>query len=717
MKLNKILTICLFLFMICFSTCLTTKAAGNLSFTKGDDIASSQIVEGVTWKKYKATSNMDDGTAGNQVVNVTTIAPGAVHLVCWTNLGESHVKMTNILDTIKNYEASHPNMMVVAAVNDDYFLINSTGDMVNPCAIEGAVIKTNTMASQYYGMGLQDEGGYKLTTRGGSLPVSENYYLTIYDSSKINVIKEVELDRVNEMPQDGETSFYFKAAEAPITNGVGFSVTPVNDVKIDTVKYFKGNVSDRVTSLGPSYGTIITTNEEIASLLDGKNQITVTKKPGGDFEGYTNVCGIASQFLLDGEVLSNEEIRDQSVDYIATRAPRTTIGFKADGTMVMMTIDGRQPQDDMYGVTLRENALALINEGCKQGFNIDGGGSTTMAVLLNGKMTVVNSPSDDTQHTGALRSDSDFILAVVPKTEMTLSHNETEQADGRITLSGSFDITCLNGFTYESTEVYVNGNATGQSADSFTINNLEKGHEYNLCVYMTYKVGQASYTRPFGGENIILDGQSTYQKSAPSNPKMTFEKTATGFVGKFSIDDESNAITKVNIKNGQANAVVYKVADGYEVRIFASLTKTYTFSVSYTYRLGLNEVYDVEVSEPYVYEFDKDAPQVTQYTYKFVVDGKVVKEQKADEGSDIIAPEDPTKEGYEFKGWDKEVGKLMEDITFTALFEEVKEPIEDDPEPEKKPSTGGMNCSFGAYFASSIIAAMSLTAILIKRKH
>ncbi|MFR9176611.1 MAG: InlB B-repeat-containing protein [Acutalibacteraceae bacterium] len=60
------------------------------------------------------------------------------------------------------------------------------------------------------------------------------------------------------------------------------------------------------------------------------------------------------------------------------------------------------------------------------------------------------------------------------------------------------------------------------------------------------------------------------------------------------------------------------------------------------------------------------------YTATFYVDGVVHATVQAKVGEQIVAPKDPAKEGYIFKGWDKEVGKMgVEDITFTAQFEKA----------------------------------------------
>ena len=66
------------------------------------------------------------------------------------------------------------------------------------------------------------------------------------------------------------------------------------------------------------------------------------------------------------------------------------------------------------------------------------------------------------------------------------------------------------------------------------------------------------------------------------------------------------------------------------------------------------------------------ALEVMTYNAIFTVDGTQYEVVPTKVGEQIVAPKDPAKEGYVFKGWDKEVGKMgVEDITFTAQFEEA----------------------------------------------
>ena len=66
------------------------------------------------------------------------------------------------------------------------------------------------------------------------------------------------------------------------------------------------------------------------------------------------------------------------------------------------------------------------------------------------------------------------------------------------------------------------------------------------------------------------------------------------------------------------------------------------------------------------------ALEVMTYNAIFTVDGAQYEVVPTKVGEQIVAPKDPAKEGYVFKGWDKEVGKMgVEDITFAAQFEKA----------------------------------------------
>ncbi|MBP9924652.1 MAG: phosphodiester glycosidase family protein [Cyclobacteriaceae bacterium] len=70
------------------------------------------------------------------------------------------------------------------------------------------------------------------------------------------------------------------------------------------------------------------------------------------------------------------------------RHPRTAIGYMNDSTLVMMVVDGRQVAS--VGVTLTELAEIMLNVGCYEAVNLDGGGSSAMVAADE----VVNIPVD-----------------------------------------------------------------------------------------------------------------------------------------------------------------------------------------------------------------------------------------------------------------------------------------------------------------------------------
>jgi len=74
-----------------------------------------------------------------------------------------------------------------------------------------------------------------------------------------------------------------------------------------------------------------------------------------------------------------------------TPAPRTLAGVRRDGTLLLVTIDGRTSRS--AGATLREAARVMRSLGARQALALDGGGSTTMTVGRR----VVNTPSDGRQ--------------------------------------------------------------------------------------------------------------------------------------------------------------------------------------------------------------------------------------------------------------------------------------------------------------------------------
>lgn len=84
--------------------------------------------------------------------------------------------------------------------------------------------------------------------------------------------------------------------------------------------------------------------------------------------------------------------------FAPVRHPRTIVGVASHGRrLLLITIDGRQPGYSV-GTTNRESARIALELGATEAINLDGGGSTTMAIVRHRadsrRIEVVNRPSD-----------------------------------------------------------------------------------------------------------------------------------------------------------------------------------------------------------------------------------------------------------------------------------------------------------------------------------
>lgn len=143
----------------------------------------------------------------------------------------------------------------------------------------------------------------------------------------------------------------------------------------------------------------------------------LTKFAVGD--KVTLTVGAADQRLTEavwavggGDILIQDGAVTDSTGWDASvansRNPRTAVGFKADGTVVLYAIDGRRSSYS-NGLTLSDLAQELLELGCVGALNMDGGGSTTFLFREpdGDEYSIVNSPSD-----GSARKCSTFLYLV-----------------------------------------------------------------------------------------------------------------------------------------------------------------------------------------------------------------------------------------------------------------------------------------------------------------
>jgi len=110
-------------------------------------------------------------------------------------------------------------------------------------------------------------------------------------------------------------------------------------------------------------------------------------------------CAVSGReiFLRDGELseLSLCEV------FASACHPRTTVGIREDGTVIIMVVDGRLP-DISNGASVIDLGRMMQTLGAKKAINIDGGGSSTFLINIDGEMTMLNRPADLVRPTEAL---------------------------------------------------------------------------------------------------------------------------------------------------------------------------------------------------------------------------------------------------------------------------------------------------------------------------
>ena len=121
--------------------------------------------------------------------------------------------------------------------------------------------------------------------------------------------------------------------------------------------------------------------------------VTVSTSVTAGWKDVVEAIGGRESLVEDGAV----GIRPVST-FTTDVHPRTAVGIRSDGRLLLATVDGRQPGYSV-GMTAADLAAMLIAEGVVQAIMLDGGGSTTALVRRPGDVeaTLVNRPSDGFQ--------------------------------------------------------------------------------------------------------------------------------------------------------------------------------------------------------------------------------------------------------------------------------------------------------------------------------
>ena len=259
-----------------------------------------------------------------------------------------------------------------------------------------------------------------------------------------------------------------------------------------------------------------------------------------------------------------------------SEAPRSVVGIKPDGTVVIMLNDGRQSPYSA-GMSMYELAEVMLDLGCSFAVNCDGGGSSTYLSQRPGEeLKVNNSPSDGGERpttTGIL-----FISTAPANGEFYKAHISTEDTYYTPNSEVQFDAI---GTDMGGTEVEIPADAVWQLSDpSFgTIDNnglfVSNGKEGEVTAQIVYNgevVGSATInivipeinfkneTIVIGYENSMVlpievttnEGRNTVTYK-PGDIVYTLSDAGLGTI----VGDEFTACSEsTGLKNGTLTAVI-----------------------------------------------------------------------------------------------------------------------------------------------------------------
>ena len=383
------------------------KYHNDFSYSRINDASYSVAAAYNAGGSANSSGPLEYGTYYTQNVNVLEIPKDSgVNIVAYANIKLGAWTLTAVKASIARYEEAHPDEKVIAAINGDYFDINSeknyprtsTGGTVS----NGNYYKVN---SGWKSIGFKNDAD-GLSMKGNILPtVSSHAFLEILDENE-NVIYSKEVDKINEKAEGSEVSAYFpmyNANHAVIKNDLtdiilitGDEIAPFSTSSV----YGKGHVKEMSTScsLLSNQFALDTKNSEVLSKIKVGSFVRVQFHYEGELEGYDNVIGYPNNLLVDGSVVKDPNYRH----------PRTMIGTRADGTIIMTTVDGRRTSKGYYGMAPIEQSALMAHYGCTDAYNLDGGGSTTMVILEDGEFVIKNEPSDNSP-----RNDGNCLLITV----------------------------------------------------------------------------------------------------------------------------------------------------------------------------------------------------------------------------------------------------------------------------------------------------------------
>lgn len=196
----------------------------------------------------------------------------------------------------------------------------------------------------------------------------KGHLLVVYDPSKIKLGKVTNMKYGWTLDQ-----FMNKTGAVAGINASGFSYNNYRGYTFTGTVIIDGQIIANNGATGFGGGIIGFTNDNVLVLTktSANEAVNMGIRDAVSFGPFLIVNGVASQFKGNGGY---------------GIAPRTAIGQRKDGIVLMLVIDGRRPGHSI-GVDMVELTNIMLKYGAYNASNLDGGGSSTF--YANGKILSV----------------------------------------------------------------------------------------------------------------------------------------------------------------------------------------------------------------------------------------------------------------------------------------------------------------------------------------
>jgi len=395
--------------------------------------------------------------------------------VSWSKFNNGKYTLSNTLDIAKDFELNNPNYEVIAAVNGDFFWTETISANV---MFGNRVIKPENDWQSYYQSVSFNQFGEKGSIHK-STSFSQKLHLSLYNEVNSLEYYDNNISFNKRTLLDDESTVLFKNSNHTYdSNATYFILEQKNLHQVGAHSYFEAILLNKTTSINQNEIILATKNVELINLLETSKTIIVQNTVNEI--GYNDMLmGIDSPIIVDNNVLSFDDMTTYTTDQVSRnkgRHPRTGFGFDQNGSMVLITVDGRGTSK---GVDLREFANIMKYYDVKEGYNLDGGGSTQAVLRVDGTLKYVNTPSENNRSVGN---------ALLFVREKELKPNYTYKV-----LNNKVQLSVIDTANINKVDIMVNGvsnNFTNLSnitvdlddreINSISVTYTKEGNEYNL---------------------------------------------------------------------------------------------------------------------------------------------------------------------------------------------------------------------------------------------